>query len=226
MWPIRLLKNNAIVDLKEEEISSSIIALSENHRSENRAIAFAFILYDFGNPQISKVLNDIDYFKALNQISGNLLSIFYIDYPKNTFGKDLSRVTNYEQRSLHKIHGEGKSAVLPILKNYLQPEDLSKIPSILFFQVEDDMISDYFLIELVEEKIEESFLELRDYILEAVDRLEIINKENYCNFKIIFESLKQGVESAKFRKVMFRNVKKFPVTLLINWIATEALQLF
>jgi hypothetical protein len=53
MWPIRLLKNNAIVDLKEEEISSSIIALSEKHRSENRAIAFAFILYDFGNPQIS-----------------------------------------------------------------------------------------------------------------------------------------------------------------------------
>jgi hypothetical protein len=40
-----------------------------------------------------------------------------------------------------------------------------KLPSILFFQVEGQIISDYFLIELFEETIEKSFIELKDYIL-------------------------------------------------------------
>ncbi len=104
-----------------------------------------------------------------------------------------------------------------MLKNYLELDEDAKIPSILFFQVEDALISDYFLIELSEEKIEESFLELRDYIVSAVDRLKMIDPDNYGNFQPIFESLKQGVKSTRFRRVLFKNVQKFPVQLLISW---------
>lgn len=91
----------------------------------------------------------------------------------------------------------------------------------MFFQVEGCLISDYFLIELFEEKIEESFLELKSYIASAVYRLKMIDQENYGNFQPIFESLKQSVKSTKFRKVLFRNVQKFSVQLLVSWIISK-----
>ena len=109
-----------------------------------------------------------------------------------------------------------------MLKRYLELNEVVKNPSILFFQVEGTLISDYFLIELLEEKIEESFLELKAYVSSAVDRLKMIDPENYGNIQPIFESLKQGVRSTKFRKALFRNVQNFPVQLLISWILGKA----
>ncbi len=59
------------------------------------------------------------------------------------------------------------------------------------------MISDYFLIELSEESIEKAFMELKDYIVAAVDRLKLIDQENYDNYQPIFNSLKEGVKSTR-----------------------------
>jgi hypothetical protein len=105
-----------------------------------------------------------------------------------------------------------------MLKRYLKLNEDVKNPSILFFQVDGTMISDYFLIELFEERIEDSFLELKDYVSSAVDQLKIIDPDNYGNFQPIFESLKQGVKSTKFRRVLFKNAQKFPISFLISWI--------
>ena len=40
--------------------------ICEAHRSQGRAMAFAFILYDKNSPEIKKVLNDPDYWDSLS----------------------------------------------------------------------------------------------------------------------------------------------------------------
>ncbi len=79
MVPIKLQKDGSIYELGTEEFSRSIIEVCEKHRKENRALAFAFILYNFENPQIVKILNDKNYWNALNTISDHYLSIYYIN---------------------------------------------------------------------------------------------------------------------------------------------------
>ncbi|MBW2558753.1 MAG: hypothetical protein JRD69_08000 [Deltaproteobacteria bacterium] len=218
MVPLKIFKDGRIRELSTEAFGQSIIDVCEKHRKDKRALAFAFVLYDFENPQILKILNDEIYWNALNSISGQYLSIYYIHSREDTFGKDLAGVSDHEQRGLYPIEGKNNlGAVLPMLKRYLALDEKVKNPSILFFQVEGTLISDYFLIELFEEKIEESFLELKAYVSSAVDRLKMIDPENYGNIQPIFESLKQGVQSTKFRKALFRNVQQFPVQLLISW---------
>ena len=223
MVPLKVFQNGSIHELSFDNFTGGIVELCEQHREQNRALAFAFLIYDFRNPQIIKVLEDVDYWNALNSISGNLLSIYYINSHEKKFAEDLAEASDIERRAMHPITtGKPFSNLLPMLKNYLSLDDNVKLPSILFFQVDGSLISDYFLVELAEESIEKSFIELKNYIVVAVERLRKIDPENYNNSQPIFESLKQGVESTKFRTVLFRNVQKFPVQLLLSWLLGKA----
>ena len=159
MVPLKIFKDGSIHELKTDDFIESIIDLCETHRKENKALTFAFLIYDFETPQIYKILEDVNYWNALNTISGKYLSVYYIHSRENTFGEDLSTHNGHEQRRLFPIDDRIRlSAVMPMLKNYLALDEDVKLPAILFFQVEGKLISDYFLIELFEEKMEESFL--------------------------------------------------------------------
>ena len=222
MVPLKIFEGGLIHELSTDIFSKGIIALCETHRKQNRALAFAFLIYDFENPQIFKILEDVNYWNALNTISGKYLSVYYIHSRENTFGEDLSVHNGHEHRWLYPIDDRMQlSTVMPMLKNYLALDEDVKLPAILFFQVEGKLISDYFLIELFEDKMEESFLELKDYLSSAVNRLKMIAPENYGNLQPIFDSLRQGVKSFKFRKVFFKNVKKFHVQLLLSWFISK-----
>jgi hypothetical protein len=219
MVPLKLLRDGSIHDLSTDAFHQSIIDACNKHKEDSRALAFAFILYDFKNPEISKILNDRDYWAALNIISGEYLSIFYIHSRKNIFGLDQAKDAYCEKRFLYPIDGDDNlSGSLSMIKRSLDLDEEVKNPSILFFQVDGTLVCDYFIVELSEEKIEESFLELKDYISSAVTRLKMITPENYRNAQPIFFSLKQGVQSTKFRRILFKNIQKFPVPLLISWI--------
>lgn len=217
--PLKLLRDGLICELSAADFNETIIDVCMKHKEEGRALAFAFILYDFENPQIFMILDDKDYWNALDAIAGRYLSVYYVHSHEKTFASDLATISDREQRGLYPVENQTSiKPLLPMLKGYFELDEVAKNPSILFFQVEGTLISDYFLIELPDEKIEDSYLELKTYISSAVDRLKMIAPENYGNAQPIFESLKQGVESTKFRKVLFRNVQRFPVKLLLGWI--------
>jgi hypothetical protein len=223
MVPLKIFKNGHVHEIRTEDFSNGIIELCEKHREQSRALAFAFLIYDFRNPQIIKVLEDMDYWRALDAISGKFLSIYYIHSSERHFAEDLAAANDVERRGMHPINARITiDQLAPMLKRYLALDNNVKLPSILFFQVEGKLISDYFLIELFEESIEKSFIELKDYIVAAVKSLKMIDPEYYVNFQPIFESLKQGVDSTRFRKVIFRNVQKFPVQLLLSWVIGKA----
>ncbi len=222
MVPLRILKDGRVQEVTSDVFGRGIIELCETHRRTGRALAFAFLLYDFTNPQMFKVIEDADYWNALNAISGKYLSVYYIHSRENAFAEDLAIHNGHEYRGLYPVSGDGPlRTVMPLLKDYFALDEGVRLPAILFFQVEGNLISDYFLIELFEERIEESFVELKDYVISAVNQLRDVDPANYANYQPIFECLKQGVKGTKLRKAFFRNVRKFPVSWLVGWLTSK-----
>lgn len=177
-----------------------MVEICNSHRENNKALAFAFILYDFENAQIQKVLNDKDYWLALNKISGEYLSVFSINYKAEDEGMEkFSSLTTFSYNDNPSI------ATNKLIENYFGANVKVTYPAILFFQVNEEEVIDSLLIELKEEKIEEAFLELKENIKITVDVLKKVHKENKRNFKEIFDlvenELRANKNSSKIKRV-------------------------
>ena len=61
-----------------ESLERYILEKCSEHKAEKRAFAFALIVYDFNDPQITKILEDDSYFNALDYTSGKFLTVFYV----------------------------------------------------------------------------------------------------------------------------------------------------
>jgi hypothetical protein len=193
-----------------------MIQICNDHRDTGRAIAFAFILYDFENPQLWKVLNDRHYWLALNQISGEYLTVFSLNYDerkqrRNKFGGDYNRQrisgnftemltsisTNYNP-----IYGSNE-----LIDRYFGKELKVKYPAILFFQVNNCSVIDSLLIELKEEQIEPAFLELKGYIQKAAESLKKHEKKYESNISEVFDCLEKDIKRAKNSRKIKRVVQ-------------------
>ena len=185
------------------------LSICEEHKQNERAMAFAFILYDFTNPQISKILKDSDYWLSLNEASGRYLTVFSLHYkPEPTYNEfehdshSMGFMTSFTSSS-NPSQNSNK-----LIEEYFGRELEVKYPAVLFFQTNSDEIIDYTLIELDERGIEQAFEELQNYIDKAVDALKLITDENKNNFKEIFSNLETRVTNTRTRKVASRNLKK------------------
>ncbi len=155
-----------------------------NHHKNARALAFAFILYDFEHPQIAKVLEDQHYWNALNKISGKYLTVF--SFRLNSFGTfDDSRAFIKEQFGVD------------------LPEEN---PSILFFQVSDKRISDSFMVEIKADMIEPAFNEVKEVLLAMIQSVENVQPEFRDNttevFNLITGRLSQRKNFMRVKKVL------------------------
>ena len=121
MVPIHTYKDGRIVDIESGELYDNILTVCNEHKLANRALAFAFILYNYKNPQIYKILADLDYWRAMNETSGNYLSIFYIAQQESYFGQDLAENDGIERRGLHGI--TTNEALIPMLKRYFELDE-------------------------------------------------------------------------------------------------------
>src|SRR5690606_4642301 len=137
------------------------------HQNEDRALAFAFILYDFENPQISKILDDRHYWLSLNGISGRYLTVFSFHY-KPKIRKKKHPFSNSENRFdyLKDIANtpDPSSDNNQLIAKYFGNLSNLKYPSVLFFQVHNGSVIDSELIQLDQSHIEDSFSELKGYI--------------------------------------------------------------
>ncbi|MCZ8023683.1 MAG: hypothetical protein O9294_18135 [Cytophagales bacterium] len=216
MVPINTIKDGQVVDINTGELYDNIVSICNEHKRTNRALAFAFLLYNCKNPQINKILEDRHYFQSLHETSGKYLTIFYISQRETYFGQDLSEHNGKEIRGLHGLKtGE---QLIPHLKPYFELDEKIELPAVLFFQEHNGMMVDYFLLTLDEKKFEDSFWELQTYIESAVERLERIKKENYGNSKEIFNQLKSGVTGQRTRIKFFKLTQTFPIRMFIDRI--------
>ena len=151
-------------DLKgghSKNLEKYILTVCEKHKAENRAMAFAFIVSDLDDPQIRKVLRDSDYIQALHNISGEFLTIFYLNdnYVEKTISK--AKVSNKIRLELgvQKIDAPQNFSPKFLAQKLLNRDNLPS-PSILFFQVDNNDIIDHTFAQIRKDKIEDSFNEI------------------------------------------------------------------
>lgn len=185
----------------------TFINICKEHKTKGKAMAFAFILYDFENPQIKKVLEDRDYWLSLNSISGKFITVFSIHYKENI---KIDINTDSRLHSLVTVTNDKNPSVdsNKLIQKYFGKSIIPKYPSILFFQIANENIADSILIELDSEAIEDSFLELKKYLVKTVEVLKKISHENRNNHVEVFSLIESEVKGIRSRKMMLRRVKK------------------
>lgn len=183
-----------------EQFEKEFLNICNQHRNDKNALVFAFLLYDFENYQIAKILDDPHYWISLNAISGNYLTVFSLHYKAEDIKqKIMEMMQNRMNRSAEKGFGMIPTDVNPsletnrLIKKYFGDEIIVKYPSVLFFQVQNSNVSDYRLIQLDQREIEAAFLELKKYIEVAAKALHEVNRENKHNVKEIFSLVDQSV---------------------------------
>lgn len=216
MYPIYMHENVGAEGMDFGSFSKKMVEICNEHKQANRALAFGFILCDFDNPQIWKILNDREYWLALNEISGEYLSVFNLNY-RSTQGKPRGL---YELRYLTNLSTNlnPRVATNTLIQKYFK-EDRVNYPAILFSQVDNNSVIDSLLIDLKEQEIEKAFLELKNYLIEAVSALKNIRPENRQNAKEVFNCLEAEVKSLKTARRIKRIVQNMSsVTSLISSI--------
>ena len=201
----KILQNSNDKGYSFEEFEKEFINICNTHKKEGKALAFAFILYDFDNENVIKVLNDNVYWNSLNFLSGKYLSIFSFDFKKKVRKKIERDISEHPIQYITSI----SVAVSPtessknLITRYFGNTKVT-FPSILFFQVNDEKVINLYLAQLNETRIEESFLEIKKVIKSATDALKDIKEENYGNNETIFYNMEENLKSTsagvKFKK--------------------------
>lgn len=196
-----------IYEIFEEEF----VNICNRHRAEDRALVFAFILYNFKNPQLSKVLSDPDYWLSLNEISGNYLTVFSLHYKTDRIKEMMMQKMNSNVNKEMYVASGNFDPTLDtnrLIRKYFGDNFQIKYPSVLFFQTDNTGVTDSRLIQLDEQNIENAFIELKLYIQSAATALESVNRENRNNRAELFDLVDMNVKSLRNGIVAKRGIKK------------------
>lgn len=126
MYTIYLHEPTTKVGYKINSFKTKFLNICNTHVQDERALAFAFILYDFENPEIAKILKDIEYWNCLNQVAGHYLTVFSILQPLRTSPSNFNKNKDFDEN----LNNSNRI----ILSEYFHSEFDSKMPSILFFK--------------------------------------------------------------------------------------------
>lgn len=203
------------------------LSICNSHRDYDRALMFAFILYDFENPQIAKIINDADYWLSLHSISGQYLTVFSLHYKAEDMKQSL------QERMRSKMQGQASKKMLQVkkiqnlskntnklIKKYFGDDIVVKYPSVLFFQVDKENVINHRFVQLDETRLEDSFSELKNYIKVAVESLESVRRENKNNYPELFNLVDSSVTRKRLGIRIQKGVKK--VTSIAEFASTVA----
>ena len=126
------------------------IEICEAHIENDRAMAFAFILYDFHDEATRQVLRNQGGFAKLDRLSGNDLSVFY-------------------------LHSDSTSLLRAFNDIFLQIFDIPEnrqLPFVLFFRMADKDAKDVEVVELEQSNLIFAFGELYEVIETYIEKLK------------------------------------------------------
>src|SRR5690606_12658978 len=141
-----------------------------------------------------------------DQISGEYLSVFSLNYQKEE-NNNFKINRNYEYMTAIRTSGCLTTETKKIGKKYFEGEDII-FPSILFFQVDNGLVTDSLLLKLKEKNIEEGFNEIKGYIEAAVGSLIKVEDDNKTNYKEMFDLIAGGIRAKNSRNEVKRVIKE------------------
>lgn len=234
MIPIVITQDGSFDD---NGFKNYLLNICREHKEQHRALAFAFIVYDFEDYTIQQIIENRKYWTTLDKISGKHLSIFYINSKDSYYKRRQREIYAEEMEAQARASANGYMQYLrPItlhetpldksidyLKDKFNLDDNLKHPFILFFQTDGEKIIDYFAISLRQEKLEDAFLELKRQIQSAVESISNVTPENFKNHKEIFHLLESGVKGGNIGYFIKNNVvSKIGIGTIISFIKTIA----
>jgi hypothetical protein len=117
-------------------------SICAEHLASKRALAFAFIFYDFHDDALRKILKDQGVFAKLDRLSGEKISIFY-------------------------LHAGSKNAVAAFNEHFyrtLVAEGTATLPCVVFFRIDSGSIRDIETTQLESSDLIHGFTELYDIV--------------------------------------------------------------
>ena len=199
MVPISKYTVHGIAGYQPYQFYDEFIEICAQHRSEGRAKAFLFILYDFKDAHISQVLENEQYWRALHEKSGNHLTVFSFHFPMD----------KYSEKETPKFQSN------KLFKKYFPDETSFSYPSLLFFQVHIESVLDHFFIHLKKDGAEDSFKEIMSCVSTASDALSRILDEYANNSQEIFDCVRRDIEGLGFRSKVSWVLKKAPSVIAL-----------
>jgi len=193
---------DGLADYGPDYFVEQFLSICAEHRDQNRALLFAFLLYDFNHPHVMKVLQDIHYWNGLDTLSGSSISVFAFHSPANT----------HEPPAANRLPAFNEP-VTSILDEHFGITDAT-MPTLLFFQVADEQIIGQHLVQLSATTIESAFGEINSVLKDAVSAVSNVSPENYGNAQEIFNLVsntlgqRQTVESVQRAVRSFTSLEK------------------
>ncbi|MEF3078714.1 hypothetical protein [Winogradskyella poriferorum] len=178
-----------------------IMKTCANHFKEKRALAFALIVYDFEDPQVIEILQNQKYFDALDYISGDKLTVFYINSQYLDYQSKVASESNlmHIELGVQKIGGPVNVSPKIIAENLINKENLPS-PSVLFFTVSENVITNFTIAQLRHQEVEKGFIELKEIIKNGVGSLDKVQDDYKENKPEIFNLIKGSIEASEFWK--------------------------
>lgn len=94
------------------------------------------------------------------------------------------------------------------LREVFKIEESINTPFVIFFQINNNDISDSFIVKLKKDRLEDAFFELRDHIRRAVDPFKKNLSENHYNHQEIFNLIKAEVKRGRFSVFIKNEIDK------------------
>jgi predicted acylesterase/phospholipase RssA len=174
------------------EFDDRFRAICQSHIEEGRALAFAFIFFEYDHPEVREVLCNQKYWDALDQLSGRYLTVFSINLKQEEATRSRSRDWGRNPENEPVLH-----SVNDILQELFQTNLPPGRPRILFFQVHDGQVLTPYVYDLRADSAESAFHELRDALSNAVESVAKVKSEFRKDSREVFELIKQSLSKRK-----------------------------
>jgi len=170
------------------QFREKVIAICNQHRAEKRALVFAFLLFDRRHAQVARVLDESRFYETLNEIAGSLLTVFFIHSEALQPGK-ASNSWAYQANEVAKL----------ITDQFEVGGDWNREkPAILFFQVDDNRISQARFASFDDERREETFIAIKRLLKTAAESIAKVQPEFSANSNEIFSLVDNAISSDAF----------------------------
>lgn len=186
-----------------DEFREHLLEICAEHREEGRALAFAFLLYDFRIPEIAKMLRDEDYWRALDEISGQRLTVFSFDArePKKSYKREFRRMVPVV------AGGDPGMKTQLVLRSYFGLSEQLTLPAVLFFQASRDSINDYRLVRISARRVEDAFNEIRELLEVAAEALEKQVQKGRTEGGQLWDAMDRSIQKRQLKVSVSRGVK-------------------
>lgn len=169
-------------------------------------LTFGIIVYDQSTPEVRKLLRDTDYWDALEKASGDKMVIFCL--PDRIERKVSVNTTLRYLVPGQPISGDVGQSYSHLMKSLFNDETLLVYPSVIFFQVTCDEISDYRLVPLEKNDVYQSFQAVNELFECISEVLANVTPQNYGNRKEIFNLIKDKLLTRKYTLYILQGSKR------------------